>query len=192
MITNIKELRTITGLTQTEFGKKYSIPLKTIQNWEASNNKTESRSCPSYVKTLLAKAVMQDYPDAILEDKIDYLISKNKINVFSSHEKSLRYAIEQIKESKVCGYVEDLILYGSVARGEAKESSDIDLLLVLNQDIKKQKDYESWITYLKGNISSSNYDEPENDLHIAYGDFWKHSDSTYQKNIQSEGIGVWN
>ena len=41
---NCKELRTLTGLSQKKFGDLYSIPLRTIQNWEQGTNEA-----PEYV-----------------------------------------------------------------------------------------------------------------------------------------------
>ena len=35
----IKELRQITGLSQSQFAKKYHIKLDTLQNWEQSRTK---------------------------------------------------------------------------------------------------------------------------------------------------------
>lgn len=51
----IKEIRDITGLSQTAFGKKYGIGLRTIQHWEEG-----TRKCPSYVENLLERAVKED------------------------------------------------------------------------------------------------------------------------------------
>ncbi len=44
----IKELRTLTGMTQTEFGNYLGIPMRTIQNWESG-----ARPCPSYLLELI-------------------------------------------------------------------------------------------------------------------------------------------
>ena len=39
----VKELRELTGLNQQKFGDLYSIPKRTLQNWELGVNK-----CPIY------------------------------------------------------------------------------------------------------------------------------------------------
>lgn len=52
----IKEIRSLTGLSQQKFGDKYNIPLRTIQHWEAG-----TRSCPVYVRELLERAVREDF-----------------------------------------------------------------------------------------------------------------------------------
>ena len=51
----IKEIRTLTGLSQANFGKKYNIPVRTIQDWEP-----EKRNPPAYVVELLEFKVRYD------------------------------------------------------------------------------------------------------------------------------------
>lgn len=51
----IKEIRALTGLSQANFGKKYNIPVRTIQDWE-----TEKRHPPAYVVELLEFRVRYD------------------------------------------------------------------------------------------------------------------------------------
>lgn len=51
----IKELRSLTGLSQVKFAEKYNIPRRTIENWE-----TDSRKCPEYVMQLLEFKVKAD------------------------------------------------------------------------------------------------------------------------------------
>lgn len=52
----IKELRDITGLSQTAFGNMYKIPMRTIQNWEGGQ-----RECPEYVLYMLERLVKEDF-----------------------------------------------------------------------------------------------------------------------------------
>lgn len=54
----IKEIREKTGLSQAKFGKRYGIPTRTIENWEAG-----SRVPPQYVVELLRRVVAEDYPE---------------------------------------------------------------------------------------------------------------------------------
>ena len=53
---DIKEIRELTGLNQTDFAKKYNIPLRTYQNWEGGK-----RNPPEYVLTLLQMVVEMEY-----------------------------------------------------------------------------------------------------------------------------------
>lgn len=52
----IKEIRKMTGLSQAKFSKKYNVPVRTLQNWEAGKN-----SPPLYVIELLEFKIMQDF-----------------------------------------------------------------------------------------------------------------------------------
>lgn len=57
---NIKEIRSLTGLSQTDFGRRYNIPMRTIQNWE-----TGQRECPIYVQELLEFKVKYDLQEEL-------------------------------------------------------------------------------------------------------------------------------
>lgn len=52
----IYELRAKTYLSQTAFGEKYGIPMRTIQNWEMFVNVP-----PAYVVNLLERVVTEDF-----------------------------------------------------------------------------------------------------------------------------------
>lgn len=45
---NIKELRSLTGMTQKQFSEYFNIPHRTLQNWEG-----EQRKCPEYLLNLM-------------------------------------------------------------------------------------------------------------------------------------------
>lgn len=71
----IKEMRTSMGMTQTEFGNLFGIPLRSIQNWEL-----EIRKPPEYVITLIEKNLRLVNRIAMLEKELDELKeSENKI-----------------------------------------------------------------------------------------------------------------
>ena len=52
----IKELTTLSGLSQQAFSDKYKIPKRTIENWEGGK-----RNPPEYVFLLLERAVKEDF-----------------------------------------------------------------------------------------------------------------------------------
>lgn len=54
-IPNVRTLRNITGLTQAEFGNRYMVPTRSIQNWESGD-----RESPKYVRYLLMTNVLAD------------------------------------------------------------------------------------------------------------------------------------
>lgn len=51
----VKELRTLTGLSQKDFSDKYEIPKRTIEDWEGGK-----RNPPEYVISLLERVVRED------------------------------------------------------------------------------------------------------------------------------------
>lgn len=53
-----KGIRARTGLSQVRFGQRYSIPRRTVEDWEAGRHLP-----PDYVLILLDRAVSEDYPE---------------------------------------------------------------------------------------------------------------------------------
>ena len=51
----LKEMRMLLGLSQAAFGKKYNIPVRTIEQWESGR-----RKAPIYVLELLERVVTED------------------------------------------------------------------------------------------------------------------------------------
>ena len=52
---NIKEIRSMSGLTQKAFAEKYGIPKRTLESWEMGERKP-----PEYVAALLERVVRTD------------------------------------------------------------------------------------------------------------------------------------
>ena len=51
----IKSIRNLTALSQSQFSDKYNIPLPTLRHWERGD-----RECPQYVLELLEFKVKKD------------------------------------------------------------------------------------------------------------------------------------
>lgn len=66
---DIKKIREISGLSQSQFSKKYRIPVKTIGNWEQG-----VRECPEYVLELLEQYVLEDKKERECREKMDGVI----------------------------------------------------------------------------------------------------------------------
>ena len=124
----------------------------------------------------------------------DFPVVENLIiaNIDDRHLRALKYAKAKIIRSSLSKYVKDVILYGSTARGQAGFSSDVDILMILDEKIRKYKRYNDAIRYLKGNISTDDYSLPEADLHVVFEDTWKNDNSAYLSNVRNEGFSIWN
>lgn len=119
------------------------------------------------------------------------MIRKRRHELSVRHQDALRYAINMVQQSVLAPYVKDLILYGSCARKEQKYSSDIDLLLVLDERFLEDKTLRTPMRLLKSQVSTDDIDDPEVDLKIVVGDEWKSNHMQYYNNIRREGISVW-
>lgn len=64
-IPNVRTLRSITGLTQTEFGNRYMVPKRSIQNWESGD-----RESPKYVRYLLMTNVLADLAKNCFKEEV--------------------------------------------------------------------------------------------------------------------------
>lgn len=51
----IKELRTMSGMTQKEFAEYFGIPKRNIENWEGSKSK-----CPEYLIALIEYKLIKE------------------------------------------------------------------------------------------------------------------------------------
>jgi len=82
--------------------------------------------------------------------------------------------------------VSRIVLYGSRARGDAKEDSDWDLLVLLDKSKIEQQDYDG-IGYM---LTSLGWELGEMIIPVIYTkDEWeKNSFTPFYKNVESEGI----
>ena len=64
----VRELRNRTGLSQADFGAKYGIPTRTVQNWEMhENDHAKGRDMVPWVQQMLNRVVREDFPEAFCE-----------------------------------------------------------------------------------------------------------------------------
>lgn len=52
---NTKEIRAILGISRAEFARRYGIPIRTIENWDAGISQP-----PEWVLKLLERVVRED------------------------------------------------------------------------------------------------------------------------------------
>lgn len=115
---------------------------------------------------------------------------QNNKNIIDKSNRSIKYAINQIKRSSIAPYVNRLILYGSCARNQQTISSDVDLLLELKEGIEDS--LHSDIIKLKSLVNSKNIDDAEVDMKVVIGNKWENNKMLYYKNIKREGKDIWN
>lgn len=108
---------------------------------------------------------------------------------YERHLSALKYAMEKIAESPVSGYVKELYLYGSFARGTYSWGSDIDLLLSLDEECRQS--HRRDVLLLKSSVSQDDINAVETDLKIVFGDEWKNSSMCYYQNVRKEGKKIW-
>lgn len=105
-------------------------------------------------------------------------------------EKSIKYAVDKIKASSIAPYVRHLYLYGSCARDQQNESSDVDLFLQLADDFPKDQ-LRDQVFLLKSQVMPLEPGMPEVDLAVVVGDEWRHDNSLFYENLRKDGIEIW-
>jgi predicted nucleotidyltransferase len=110
---------------------------------------------------------------------------------FPRHEKALAYALEQIQASPLAPYVTDVILFGSIARGNARFDSDVDLLMLVSDEACERKDFARECRTLTVDVQTSDYRDAELDLHIKKSSLFFASTQVFDWAVRKEGISVW-
>lgn len=108
------------------------------------------------------------------------------------HRKAVDYALERIKESELLKYTYKVILFGSCARGEERPKSDVDILLLLNDEVQSVPDHMRLIHKLKSVIEPEDWHYPDVDLKIYLRDSYNKADKDiFFKTIRKDGVQLW-
>ena len=109
-------------------------------------------------------------------------------------ENSTRLLFETLINNNNFKKIEKIILYGSIARGNEKFSSDVDLLIITIED----ENYKKFVTEIKQVIAKELYiteiDSEKYrkiDIHFCKAQNYKTSDLTYYKNVRKEGVIIY-
>lgn len=106
-------------------------------------------------------------------------------------QKALEFALDVISNSPLKPYISAIFLYGSCARGEENEDSDVDLLLEFKEEFEEhKKELKKEILLLKSEVTDDELFSAETDLKIVIGQEWKKSNMFFYKNIRKDGILV--
>lgn len=111
-VVTTEEIRECTGLSRTKFSKKYNVPVRTLENWDAGASK-----CPDYVKELLAFKVVHDVLQEFSERERDNLNDTLKILVnnvdtemeFEELEKAKYYFTDSANSAEFNKEIEDAV-----------------------------------------------------------------------------------
>ena len=99
------------------------------------------------------------------------------------HYEKLNKLANILKESLVAPYIEDLILYGSCARGEARADSDIDIMVLTSMPVCDLL-HDELLRLLSLCV------EDDIDLHICSSSTFNSSIRAYYDIIRKEGISI--
>ena len=119
----------------------------------------------------------------------NYIYSTNtvyndKINIVINN------AIDILKNSSVSSYINKVILYGSCARGEANEYSDVDIFIELSS--KSDHEVRRELRCLVSDMNDFDIDYPECDVHFVVSNEWeKQLSHLYYALIKEEGVSIW-
>ena len=83
---------------------------------------------------------------------------------------------------KYSGRIDEIILFGSVARGEAREDSDIDILVIGDASLEELVDISFPILLEQGEIISAK------DMDKGHFDFLVQEGYSFIRNVLEEGI----
>ena len=98
---------------------------------------------------------------------------------------AIKYATKAIKESLLP--VTYTILYGSCAKGKPKYNSDVDILLVVNDIVIKDRNNIRIFRKLANELREVS-DMASIDLKIISLSNWNKNNTIYLKNVHKEGI----
>ncbi|MGN0153709.1 MAG: nucleotidyltransferase domain-containing protein [Lachnospiraceae bacterium] len=101
------------------------------------------------------------------------------------HEKSLQYALQQLKSDDYKEYVQSIYLYGSFSRKNHKYDSDVDLFVCVRENTPAKI-----IAKMRSSVISDDYTLPEVELKISKSTLFS-SSRQFNENLQREAQLLW-
>lgn len=100
---------------------------------------------------------------------------------------AIQYALDEIQQSALAQYVKHIYLYGSCARREQTYESDVDLLLILDQQFGMQENKNEMILDLKRQMSKIDETLPTIEIKVILEDSWREASGLFLQNVRKEG-----
>ena len=95
-MTKSEEIRAILGISRAEFGRRYNIPIRTLEDWDSGKSKP-----PAYVAELLERVVKEDKEMA---DRLWYAVQRDREDDWGTGSFDKDEAIEMLK-NQGCGLI---------------------------------------------------------------------------------------
>lgn len=168
----IKELRSKTKLSQSEFAKKFGIPVRTLQKWEQD----AADPLPYLMSLIQGEISFEEYVDMTQymikkpQKKFKNTLKKPFKNVDKIHPIQQHRIEDILEELKKHESVRKIIVFGSSVTHKCNYDSDIDLYVELDKD---------------ENVKTYNVDCPV--------DFWTNFNVTPEmlNEIKNKGVEVY-
>lgn len=103
---------------------------------------------------------------------------------YSRHRISMNQAVKKLQE-EFSGYIKEIYLYGSCARGEQKFGSDVDLLVKVEKDTSPRI-----LRKMRVEVMPEQLDLPDVELKFFIGPEFSES-YRFNENIKKEGRLIW-
>lgn len=101
------------------------------------------------------------------------------------HQKALEQAVYQIGTWKYKKFVQQVILYGSCARGDYTADSDVDIFVELNGEVPVKE-----LRNFRSKMKSMDGCDIEADIHFSFTPL-SECDGLFYENIKKEGVLLW-
>ena len=118
-------------------------------------------------------------------------MSKEKLQIPPSIENILNLFVQKATQ-EYGGHIKKIILYGSYARGDFHEDSDIDIMVLVDYPRESISDLETGLSDI-GYDLSYDHDFIEISTLMQNEDFFNHWVSAYPfyKNVKNEGVELY-
>jgi predicted nucleotidyltransferase len=121
------------------------------------------------------------------EDNKNQNISSVISGLHTRYRNAIIHAANTLMSSRLSKEIKHIILYGSCARGETCYDSDVDILVVANDEAIKNADVLREFRLIRGDLADGG-DVANVDIKLMARSSWDKNDSIYLNSIHREGL----